>query len=332
MGGYTTETYTKALKKRWGNKFEVLSEYTKSTDKVKIRCNDCGEVSEKQAVRVLQRGKCERCGAIKRIKTHEKFVRQIKERHGDEITVLGKYTLDKNKVLVRHNPCGAEYEVTATSILQKPYCMNCRGDRARRLYVKTHDQFVKDVKQKHGEKYEVLGRYHNAQTKILVRHNECGYEWKIRPINLLVEGESRQALKSCPKCRLNHMRCKDPQVRQMVRNIRSRIIHILQGRKKSLPTLQLTGCKNRDELRRHIEEKFKPGMTWDNYGTAWHVDHIRPCASFDLSDKEQQKECFHYSNLQPLWADENIKKNSIYNGNRYYFGGEANGTKAEIRM
>jgi hypothetical protein len=49
-------------------------------------------------------------------------------------------------------------------------------------------------------------------------------------------------------------------------------------------------------------------MTWENYGPVWHVDHIRPCASFDLTDPAQQRECFHFSNLQPLFAAENLAK------------------------
>jgi HNH endonuclease. len=50
-------------------------------------------------------------------------------------------------------------------------------------------------------------------------------------------------------------------------------------------------------------------MSWDNYGRdGWHIDHIRPCASFDLTDPEQQRQCFHYTNLQPLWAADNIRK------------------------
>ena len=52
-------------------------------------------------------------------------------------------------------------------------------------------------------------------------------------------------------------------------------------------------------------------MTWDNYGD-WHVDHIRPCCSFDLTKIEEQNICFHYTNLQPLWAEENFKKNGRY--------------------
>ncbi len=48
-------------------------------------------------------------------------------------------------------------------------------------------------------------------------------------------------------------------------------------------------------------------MTWDNYGK-WQIDHKIPCASFDLTDPEQQKSCFHFSNLQPLWAKDNNSK------------------------
>ena len=49
------------------------------------------------------------------------------------------------------------------------------------------------------------------------------------------------------------------------------------------------------------------GMTWENYGE-WHLDHMRPCASFNLEDPEEQKKCFHWTNLQPLWAKDNLAK------------------------
>ena len=49
------------------------------------------------------------------------------------------------------------------------------------------------------------------------------------------------------------------------------------------------------------------GMTWDNYGE-WHIDHIKPCSSFNMLIEEERKRCFHYTNLQPLWAIDNIKK------------------------
>lgn len=75
---------------------------------------------------------------------------------------------------------------------------------------------------------------------------------------------------------------------------------------------ELTGC-SWQELQDHLTSQFKEGMTWDNHGIhGWHIDHIRPCKSFDLSDPEQQKLCFHYTNLQPLWAHENLEKSDIW--------------------
>jgi hypothetical protein len=55
-------------------------------------------------------------------------------------------------------------------------------------------------------------------------------------------------------------------------------------------------------------------MTRENHGI-WHIDHITPCTAFDLTDPEQQKKCFHYTNLQPLWASDNIRK-----GNKIILG------------
>lgn len=66
-----------------------------------------------------------------------------------------------------------------------------------------------------------------------------------------------------------------------------------------------------DELMAHLEVKFLDGMSWKNYGK-WHIDHIRPCASYDLTDPEQFAECWGLSNLQPLWARDNIRKGAKY--------------------
>lgn len=87
---------------------------------------------------------------------------------------------------------------------------------------------------------------------------------------------------------------------------RNRINFLLNGENKSKATLELIGCSG-EELKKYLEKQFVDGMNWDNHGD-WHIDHIRPCASFDLSVPEQQQECFHYTNLRPLWAEENIKK------------------------
>jgi hypothetical protein len=100
---------------------------------------------------------------------------------------------------------------------------------------------------------------------------------------------------------------KDPSYK-LIKNLRTRLWHTLKRQKKSDSTLKLTGC-SLEELKKHLQKKFEDGMNWDNYGV-WHVDHIIPCANFDLSDPEQQKICFHYTNLQPMWGEKNIQKGS----------------------
>jgi hypothetical protein len=75
-------------------------------------------------------------------------------------------------------------------------------------------------------------------------------------------------------------------------------------------THEYIGCSIA-ELREHLQKQFTARMSWDNYG-AWHIDHKRPCASFDLSKREEQLACFHFTNLQPLWAADNISKGDTW--------------------
>lgn len=95
---------------------------------------------------------------------------------------------------------------------------------------------------------------------------------------------------------------------RMLCNIRNRIRDAMKNDSKTSPTKVLLGCTIQ-ELKQHLQSKFTDKMNWDNYGRkGWHIDHILPCASFDLSKPEEQKKCFHYTNLQPLWHIDNIMK------------------------
>ena len=96
---------------------------------------------------------------------------------------------------------------------------------------------------------------------------------------------------------------------RLLHTLRNRLRHALVGHApRAASTLAMLGCSV-EYLRQWLEVQFEPGMSWDNYGKdGWHVDHIRPCVSFNLADPAQQQECFHYSNLQPLWAVDNLSK------------------------
>jgi hypothetical protein len=91
-------------------------------------------------------------------------------------------------------------------------------------------------------------------------------------------------------------------------NLRSRISKIVSGVVKQGSAVNDLGCSI-EYFMSHIESKFKPGMTWDNYGhSVWHIDHIKPLNSFNLQDSEELKKACHYTNLQPLWAKDNLQK------------------------
>lgn len=97
-----------------------------------------------------------------------------------------------------------------------------------------------------------------------------------------------------------------------IKNLKIRINKAIKNNPKSMKSSKLFGCTT-SQLIKYIESKFKPGMSWDNYGyNGWHVDHIKPCAKFDLSKKSEQRKCFNYKNLQPLWKHENMSKSDIY--------------------
>jgi len=107
---------------------------------------------------------------------------------------------------------------------------------------------------------------------------------------------------------------------KMATLLRSRMSGLFRSKKhrKSNSTLVSLGC-SMAELETHLKSQFTPGMTWENYGLGgWEIDHIRPCASFDLTKEEEQRICFHHTNLQPLWAKDNRLKNSNYEGRKYY--------------
>ena len=106
-------------------------------------------------------------------------------------------------------------------------------------------------------------------------------------------------------------RATDPVFRLTV-NLRNRVRGAIANGTKSAATLTLLGC-SAEYFRGHIEKQFTEDMTWENYGKGgWHIDHIRPCASFDLTDPEQQRICFSYINCQPMWETENIQKSDAW--------------------
>lgn len=92
------------------------------------------------------------------------------------------------------------------------------------------------------------------------------------------------------------------------RRLRKRMHDVINKKTGLDKTEKILGCSV-SFFNQYIESKFQKGMTWENYGLhGWHFDHIKPCASFDLSKNEEIYKCFHYTNYQPLWCEDNWSK------------------------
>jgi len=89
----------------------------------------------------------------------------------------------------------------------------------------------------------------------------------------------------------------------LTKRLRRRSWGALNGIDKSKKTMELLGCTT-EEFKKYLESKFTKGMTFDKI----HIDHIKPCAAFDLTKPGEQEKCFHYSNFQPLWPIDNLRK------------------------
>ena len=162
-------------------------------------------------------------------------------------------------------------------------CKSCSRKRQKQQYA----AFAK--KQYHKQYYEKNREKQKEKVRLYKKNNP----------------EKLKEYKNRPESRLRKRQAKI--VKKALRKV---------GSQKSYSVIKYVGC-NSIELKKYIESKFQEGMSWDNYGNpngdhtnCWHIDHIRPISSFDLTNEEQVKICFHYTNLQPLWAEQNLSKGS----------------------
>lgn len=103
-------------------------------------------------------------------------------------------------------------------------------------------------------------------------------------------------------------RCRENLQHKLEKNTRTRIWWALQAQHcRSKNVTRLLGCTV-DEFKTHIESQFTPEMNWENWGTVWEIDHIKPCVKFDLTDPSQREACFHFSNQRPLTVFANRSK------------------------
>lgn len=152
----------------------------------------------------------------------------------------------------------------------------------------------KNYYQKHKEaRSEYNKSYYEKNKKALINYQK---EYKAK--------NKEKVLKSLRE--IHHKNSQIPEYK-IKRACRSRVNMALRNKaKKARKTSELIGCSI-SFLMEYLESKFQKGMSWQNYGK-WHIDHIIPCSAFNLLDETEQRKCFNYKNLQPLWAKDNCSK------------------------
>ena len=182
---------------------------------------------------------------------------------------------------------------------------------AKELAKRKYHSMSPEEKKAHNRRCAEMQRIkRESDPEIRDREREYGRQWKLNNKDKCIES-SKRFRENNPgyTYKRSKQRMKDDPVYKAVQNLRRRLRDLIKTTRVggSARASELLGCSTK-EFNNHLESKFTKGMTWGNYGTHWHVDHILPCSSFDHEDPEQVKRCWHWSNMQPLEAKANMAK------------------------
>lgn len=184
-----------------------------------------------------------------------------------------------------------------------------RGHHAKG-YCKSHYETIvrADKHRGYSAKHMCLHRGEILEYK---RQNTRARNMKLHDFLLAQQAEYRHKNKKEISARATNRRQTDMPFK-LRGQLRHRVYLALSGELKIGSAVRDLGCSV-EELKVYLESLFQPGMTWDNWGSRcgqWQIDHIVPLASFDLTDREQFLKACHYTNLQPLWREDHIKKSA----------------------
>ena len=200
--------------------------------------------------------------------------------------------------------------------IETKFCKKCSRDlpRTEEYYYRLYDHF--------NEKYRW-----DAYCRECKKKHCASYSKKKSAKGRENKELAKQGLRKCTQCKqvkprdkknfrwdyagFNYYgKCHECDTYAIASSVRSRVLAALKGNKPDLRVEQLLGC-SLEKAKAHLESTWVEGMCWANHGLyGWHIDHIRPCASFNLKNEEELLACFNYKNMQALWAKDNLSKSS----------------------
>ncbi|MGV9199678.1 MAG: hypothetical protein ACOC4M_12765 [Promethearchaeia archaeon] len=264
-------------------------------NRIRSACKECGGASICEHNR--QRNKCKECGGAS-ICEHNRERNACKECGGSSIC-------EHNRIRYQCKECGG------ASI--------CEHNRKRSVCKKCGGSSICEHNRRRNRCKECGGASiceHNRQRSAC---KTCG------GASICEHNRQRNRCKTCGGasiCEHNRERnkCKECNPNGYLASLmRGRVYSALKyySEPKKKRTMEYVGC-DIETLRKHIEKQFQEGMNWKNQGK-WHIDHRRPCASFDLNLEKERHKCFHYTNLQPLWGEDNLSKNDFYDEEKFEY-------------
>ena len=207
----------------------------------------------------------------------------------------------KQKVCSKCDKTKSEKEFNRLSASKdglQAWCRECGNLYKRVYYKKNREKLLDYAKDYNEENSKMRKEYMQEWRKTNAKHvREYNQQW--------IDNNKEHVKKRYNKYRKKRYR-EDIQFK-LAYNLRSRLRTALKGKRKDKQTLYYLDCSV-EYLINYLKERFESGMSWENYGKKWHIDHIVPLSSFDLTKKEQIEKACHYTNLQPLWAEDNFKK------------------------
>lgn len=194
----TNEEFLQRATRALGSDYIILDKYVNSATRVRVKHLKCGHINLMFPSNIYRGATCLYCSdkekGIKCRLTTDEFKSRVYNSVGNEYSVLGEYVGSNTKILMKHNKCGNEYEVSPSAFLQGARCPQCKGGVR-----KTPKQFEQDFYSVAQDNYKLLSVYKNSHTKVKVKHLSCGNVYMVTP-NAFLGGER------CPQCFGKHRR------------------------------------------------------------------------------------------------------------------------------
>jgi hypothetical protein len=220
----TPEEFKKEVEIKYGKRFSITKDYVKSSEKIEVQCNICNYIREIKPFAFLHRGVCPVCDRASEF-TSDIFKKKLEINAGNNYQLLSECTGLEDEITLKHNECESIFQISPASVIRRKYncCPQCHspGKKIKEAKVWTKNMFISEVEKLNKNRYEIIGDYINARTKILILDKKYNKEFDVQPHDFLRRG--------CPSPhdpRISHKRTTQEEFQKMLSDMNKSLIVI----------------------------------------------------------------------------------------------------------